>query len=427
MKLSFTFIILLALSLQAAMPSNNGGVIDWRYLNKKSTQNVRYATARSGATEKEKGFAYLNSLRTGTGLITYTYNDDLNDAAQNHTDYLVYHNLFGHYEDKDNYPELFTGTYPWDRGEAAGYTQYTAYSENISAQSDTVYESIDGLISAIYHRFGFLSFNTNEIGIGISSNDDNTYKVYNYDTGNRDSISDTRKLNPVYALWPYGGYNKAQTSFANNESPDPLPECPKYGIAGNPISIEFNPDKNGAVTIDSFKLFKNDGTEITDTKILTKDSDPNNYLSAEQFVLFPMKSLNVDSRYSVEFKYSESGESKTISWHFNTKRYESRRYEVTDGNSYDVISGETYIIHVKPTDCTTALGGYSWNNSSTTIERLEVDLFRISATGDTTFYFPDDQSPELTFTLHIAPTDNAIAPSNQITTNIIPVMDYLLF
>jgi hypothetical protein len=139
-----------------------------------------------------------------------------------------------------------------------------------------------------------------------------------------------------------------------------------------------------------------------------------------------MKSLNVDSRYSVEFKYSESGESKTISWHFNTKRYESRRYEVTDGNSYDVISGETYIIHVKPTDCTTALGDVYIKGNITAV-RLEVDLFRISATGDTTFYFPDDQSPELTFTLHIAPTDNAIAPSNQITANIIPVMNYLLY
>ncbi|OQX58571.1 MAG: hypothetical protein B5M52_05245 [Helicobacteraceae bacterium 4484_230] len=427
MKIFFTFLPLLTLLLEAAVLPDNGGVIDWQYLEKKST--VRYAPLRSSVSEQEKGLIYLNSLRSGAGLITFSANSELDTAAQNHTDYLVYHNLFGHYEDKDSYPELFTGTAPSDRITYAGY-DWMAYSENVSAGSDTIYRSIDGLMSAIYHRFGFLNFNTDEIGIGISSDNSYAYRTaYNYDMANQGSITDTRQLNPAYVLWPYSGYNSAQTSFSNNESPDPLPECPSYGIAGNPVSVEFNPDKNDDISMNSFKIFNNDGTEITNTKILVYDPNhPDNPpLNTKQFVLFPMKSLSVDSRYNVEFSYSESGETKTLLWHFNTKRYENRHYEVTDGNSYDVVSGKTYIIHVKPADCTTVLNSYSWNNGNAVIERLSMDLFRISTTGDTTFYFPNSQSPELTFTLHIAPTDNAIAPSSQKISNIIPVIHYLLF
>ena len=50
-------------------------------------------------------------------------------------------------------------------------------------KNNTYKNSVDGLFSAIYHRFGFLDFTTDEIGIGES--DDSNLYVYTYDIGNK--------------------------------------------------------------------------------------------------------------------------------------------------------------------------------------------------------------------------------------------------
>jgi uncharacterized protein YkwD len=390
----------------------DSGVIDWRYLQQSSEPAAKSLLLENEAQadENTQGLDYLNSLRTGAGLISFVHNNELETAARNHADYLVFHNLFSHYENKDDYPELFTGVNPWDRGTYAGYDQYTAYAENISAGSDTVIDSIDGLFAAIYHRFGFLTLSLVDIGIGIASDANYHYHTaYIYDIGNRENTSLTRGLNPRYVVWPHDGFSKAQTSFSNNESPDPLPSCPTYGITGNPVSIEFNPDKNGSITMDSFKLYDNSGAEITDTTILTRATDPGGMLDDNQFVLFPMHSLDVDARYKVVFAYSEDGVSHSISWHFNTTRYEESHYLVTNGNTYDVVSGQTYILQLKPADCTTVLNSYSYSGFVDTLDRLNLDLFRISVTGDTDFSF--GPNGEFTFSLRVTDSDTAIPPS----------------
>ena len=419
--------LLCSASLQAATLPDNSGVIDWHYLARDTTPALKsFSLQATDADEKTDGLNYLNTLRTGAGLIPLAWNSSLETAAQNHADYLVLHNLFGHYENETDYPELFTGVYPWDRGIYAGYTGYSTYGENISAGNDTVFDSIDGLFSAIYHRFGFLALTHVDLGIGIARDENYSYhSVYNYDFGNQGSVSATRGLNPGYIAWPYNGFRRAQTSFPNNESPDPLPSCTKYGIAGNPVSIEFNPEKNNSITMSDFQIFDSTGTEITDTTILTKATDPGQMLDENQFVLFPMKSLDVDSGYDVVFSYSEDGTAKNLSWHFNTTRFTESHYLVTSGNTYDVISGREYIIQLKPTDCTLALNSYSYSGYVATMERLNLDLFRISVAGDTDFSF--GPYGEFTFTLHVAPTDNAIAPSAlPPAPTIVPMLNLLL-
>lgn len=395
------------------------GLINWRYFTddekvKSAKLSSQLLTLSASPVERLNGLNYLNTLRNGAGLISYSTNSLLDTAAQNHTDYLILNNTLGHNEVENN--PGFTGVSPGDRITAAGYI-WTSYSENISAGDNDIYESIDGLISAIYHRFGFLGFNHNEIGIGSSYDEDYDYKsVYGFDMANAGDPSVTRQLNPQYVLWPHNNYSNAQTSFNNYESPDPTPECPPGGITGNPISIEFNPDKNSAITINSFKLFRNDGSELTNIKNLTAN------LNDDQFVIFPMTSLSLDSRYRAEFDYTESGVVKSISWNFNTRRYTDKRYEVTDSNTYDVISGQSYIIHLKPEDCTISLSSYGWDNSiGTVVERLSPDIFRISITRDTTFY-----SGSLTYTLQLAQSDNAIEPSST-SSFIVPIINYLLF
>jgi len=416
-KLLLLLILLICTSLYA------DGVINWKHSIQNEIITPKIRTLRSNATERLNGLNYLNTMRTGAGLIPYSANSQLDTAAYNHAYYLTENNLFGHNENESQYPTGFTGVDPWDRGDYAGYTTYCMYGENLSGGDDDIYEAIDGLMTAIYHRFGFLDFFSDEIGIGSSFDANYAYKsAYNFDTASQNSCSTNQNTNPQYILWPHRNFKKFQTSFGNTESPDPTPECVQGGITGNPISIEFNDIKNDAITMTSFKLYKDDGSEITNVK------DPSSVpgLNSNQFVLFPMDSLSLDSHYSAEFKYTEASTAKTISWNFSTRRYENKRYEITDGNTYDVISGESYLLHLKHSDCNVTIN--SWDVTAS-IEHISADLFRITPTSSTdlTFYFYDGSyNPRLSIHLNIAPTDNAILPSKT-DPIIIPIINYLLF
>ncbi len=401
MKYILTFIIPLSITYSlAAQDFKDSGVINWKI--KTPSKVIKARKLRSSVDERLDALNYLNEIRTAAGLDAYTSNSSLDNAAENHAQYLTYHNLFSHYEDEDNYPDLYTGVYPLDRGEYEGY-EYKYYGENLSAGDSNIYESIDGLISAIYHRFGFLDFKNNEIGIGSSYDEDYTYKsVYNFDMGNQTTTINTELK---YILWPYKNSERFQTSFNNTEYPAPLPECKTGGIAGNPISIEFNPAQNDAITMKSFKLFKDDATEITNVK------DPSSVenLNENQFVLFPMNSLSLDSKYSVEFKYTENDEEKSISWSFRTRRYEYKRYEVFDGGSYDVIDSETYLIHLKHNDCNVSINSWELSGDAT-LEYINSDLFKITVRSDSTLDF---NSGTFVIDFNISSTDTAIKPSSK--------------
>ena len=207
--------------------------------------------------------------------------------------------MFGHYEDEATYPEGFTGVTPTNRGEYTGYK--SSVSENITGGDNSVEESIEGLFAAIYHRFGFLSFDTDEVGIGIDSSVSYVYgSAYGYDMGNGQinilcegtsytgsggyyygvcadysfqietslylTAQDANRLaNPAIVRWPYPGQQDSIPVFYE-ESPDPLPTC---GVSGYPVSVQFNPAKTGPVAMTSFKLYNKNYNEITGTIILS--------------------------------------------------------------------------------------------------------------------------------------------------------------
>ncbi len=424
MSARFILLFMLAAAAGARNLPSADGVIDWR---RGTPPTVRKATARAPSNPRTDALDYLNAMRTGAGLIAFDANATLDTAAQNHVNYLLCVNAFGHYENQNDCPDKYTGDTPSDRGTAAGYS-WQAYGENISAGSPTIIDAVDGLMSAIYHRFGFLTFSMDEIGIGYGSDSNYAYgTLYNFDMGNRNNVSNTQALNPDYVLWPYDGYRKAQTSFDNTESPDPLPECNDYGVAGNPVSVAFNPDDTSAVSLDAFRLYDANGTEITDTKILSSAND--NHLDNHKFVLFSMHSLHIDREYRATFDYTRASSQHHLEWTFRTTRYDDPHYDVTDGGSYDIVSGKPYIIQLRPADCNITLNpySYSYSGSAPTVERLGYDLFRITATGDVTFYFPDSSNPHFTYTLNIAASDNAVAPSPLVPPALVPVVNYLLF
>ena len=322
---------------------------------------------------------YLNEKRSNTGMITFVENSLLNQSAQNHADYVsinVYsYGYEGHFETSSN--EGYTGVYPWTRANTVGYN--SSVSENMTAGYDDYFKSIDGLFTAIYHRLGFLNFSQDEIGLGESVNTEKgNFFTHVYNMGKSDLST---LLNPKIVTWPYENQKDFQTAFFE-ESPDPLPSC---SVTGNPISIQFNPSSSGNIAMQSFKLFDEDGIEITDVTLMDESSDVNNHFTNKDFAIFPMQRLEYARKYKAEFIYTEDGVSKIKEWNFYTESLEYPYYVAASEsfNTFNVVSGQTYSFYVPPSDCNDSRASYasSYTSSTSNIEIIDANTYEATITG----------------------------------------------
>ncbi len=287
------------------------------------------------------GENHLATVRQEAGMSVFSTNANLTSSAQNHAKYLSTNNITGHTETQGT--SGFTGANPWDRAIAAGYPS-AFVSENVAQSEGGIINSIDLLMTAIYHRFGFLSFDYNEVGVGYYTN------RYVYNMGNTSmrgicegpqlsgagsyytnlcstgiyiwqadyntALNDVSTLQPDLLLWPPNLQTGVLPAFYE-ESPDPLPD---YSVSGYPISVQFNPSFHSAITFVSFRLFRTiDNTEITNTRILTLSTDPNARFSSLEYALFPLDRLDYNTGYRAEFAYVENGINQTVVWSFTSK------------------------------------------------------------------------------------------------------------
>jgi uncharacterized protein YkwD len=330
---------------------------------------------------QDEGLNYLNSLRNSAGMIPFIHNIQLESASNNHAKYLTQNNLFSHYE--STLYAGFTGVEPADRATFVGYAQKNV-GENISSSNGSVQNSIDTLFSAIYHRFAFLNFDYDEIGIGFSQSASYGYEnVYNYSMGlsalrtlcesggsrqettyyggicqdksiqigveaYADVLSLNKSYNPDFVIWPSHGMGSVPPVFYE-ESPDPLPEC---SVSGYPISISFNPLKSGTIMIDSFKLYDSQNQELTHVKLMDKRNDPNREFTDKEFALFPMERLSWDSNYHVEISYHDSGVAKQKIVDFKTASLPYPMQTVEQkGMVLEAPLNQTTMFYLPPANC----------------------------------------------------------------------------
>ena len=320
---------------------------------------------------KEIGLKYLNFLRKEAGEISLKENGYLDKAALNHANYINLNNIIGHYENEGY--EGFSGVTPSDRAIAAGY-QNRMVLENLSYGDKDINESIDGLFSAIYHRFGFLNEWINEIGIGASD------ETYVYDMGNsyinelcsepqkeinesyyqgicanknlkilvsdlENSKEKVEKLNKKIITWPISNIPVSPVFY--DEEPDPLPN---QSVSGYPVSVKFNEYYYKNINFLDFKLYDENNNEVQ-TILLNKDTDPNNKLSNLEFAFFPKNRLNWGSKYTAVFDYEIGGNEKEIKWSFYTKSLKYPYYKI-NSNEFNstILPNKTYAFYFVPQD-----------------------------------------------------------------------------
>ena len=372
MRVSFMIIVLFV------------GVVFWQVLEYNVSAAPKEVVVRKVLPmdvpfEMMEARTYLNRIREAMNMNTLMQNDNLNSAAQAHADYLVANNESSHYE-IEGYKN-FTGVEPFERVFHAGYNA-SHVSENLSTQHHDAKSSMDGLFSAIYHRFAFLSPGIDEIGVGVTQNEQDSDKsAFVYVMGNSElnrlctfesfkgagkyiykvcknreqriaekkflkALKYNKQNNPEIVIYPYAGQEEVPPAFYA-EVPDPLPD---HEVSGFPLSIEFNDHFFKNVQLHSFKLFKK-GEEVSNVRLMDKQSDPHQRFTEKQYALFPLERLEYDTPYRAEVEYMSDNKTEKLTWTFRTQTPTEKLHTVTQKEeSIEIESGKSHVIYFKPLD-----------------------------------------------------------------------------
>ncbi len=387
---------------------------------------LKEAPTLSVEQEEQNSFDYLNELRFKAGMSPFLHNVHLAKSAQSHAAYLTYHDKIGHYEEKGE--SGFTGVLPKDRMLHAGYKTPLSM-ENVSSQTIGYKKSIEGLFSAIYHRFGFLDFQMDEVGVGVSQNPEDTSKIaYVYNMGVYE-INDLcsgvsysgrgdytyhicadeafriekRAFDKAYhacyirnqkvVIYPYADQEEVPPAFFD-EDPDPLPE---YRVSGFPISIQFNPAYFKFVRLKSFELFLN-GKKVENMLLYDHISDINSRFKRNEFALFPLTRLEWGSRYHVKVVYEVRGKTEQKEWDFTTQKLAYKPIMIDKPTSDIEISAKhPTLLYFKP------------QHPNDILDDIEYDSkLDISFIDKNTIMIETQQKVGSTFTLHLSGREIAL-------------------
>ena len=353
--------------------------------------NIKIAPLINVAKEEQEALKYINQLRVGAGLVPFQAQKQLTIAAKNHANYLTHHFKYGHKEkstDKD-----FTGEFASSRITYAGYASPQVI-ENVSTYNHNYKESIDGLFSAIYHRFAFLDFRSDAIGIGISqSKYSRTQTSFVYDMSSNaleelyksnapisnkninKALNKNKKLNAKIVIYPFNQQKNVPPAFFD-ELPDPLPE---HKVSGFPISISFNSLYYKEAKLLNFQLFNAKGVEITNSIKLDKQTDPNQRLGKLDFVLFPLKRLEWDSEYSVKFLAIIDKKIVEKKWHFHTRKFSLPFHTVnSERKLFTLKKSHSYVFYFPPTSKVDLLSDIAYP-SSFDIDFIDKNTIKLTA------------------------------------------------
>ncbi|MCG8476919.1 MAG: CAP domain-containing protein, partial [Cytophagales bacterium] len=281
--------------------------------------------------QSNDGLRLLNEARSQNGLPPVKEQGQLTRAAKSHSYYMAQNQTLAHHE----HPGMkgYSGTGCLERVVRAGYS-IRMCSENLSMGESSWKESIENLLSAIYHRFNFLSFDVDEVGsareMGRHRQTDRKLPYYTYVMSNsllrriceakqsqpsgQYGMCRNQKLvvnteqyerasqyyfntGPELVVYPWSGQRQVAPVYVNREIPDPLPG---YYVTGQPVSIQFNPRKfrNKKLAVGELVLREAKGRQVSLLPRRDKQTDSiNQKFSEYEFAWFPEYPLRWGTQY----------------------------------------------------------------------------------------------------------------------------------
>ncbi|CAM3710737.1 CAP domain-containing protein [Parendozoicomonas haliclonae] len=298
------------------------------------------------ARAENAALAFVNQVRQASHLPPFKINRELERAAGNHVGYMAHYNVSDHGEHSGS--TGFTGATCLERVRHTGYAAAMCLENNSAGQKNWS-ESAQGLMSAIYHRIGFLGFDIDEIGFSTRSQDHGAEKgrnffsyvmgssvrremcqgrsaKYGYQACNDnkfivDSVVFERRINelaansPEHIVYPFPNQQAVPPYFRNTETPNPLPGVE---VSGQPISVHFNAVKMRGkhVSVTGLRLTDSHGRAIELLPEKNGQNDP--HLSEQDYVWFPRLPLAWSSQYKARLDYTVEGQSLSREWTFTT-------------------------------------------------------------------------------------------------------------
>jgi chitodextrinase/uncharacterized protein YkwD len=262
------------------------------------------------SAQEQAAIEQINLRRSQIGLPPLIHDSLLEQSARGHAAYLAATGETGHFQTSTG-SASFTGATPAERILATGYSPLWSSNEVISFGSFTGVAAIEGLIQAIYHRFGIFSSSVEETGVGTTAQHPDFGTVF--------VVNSARRFQPPPApgtwigVYPYDGQTGVTRNFSSDtESPDPVPD---KDLVGYPISIHVDDDKTLSVT--SFTV-RPVGGSVLPARLLTNATDAHTPASAA--ALIPEDPLAYGTQYEVSFtgKRNPGNVDVVRTWTFTT-------------------------------------------------------------------------------------------------------------
>lgn len=272
--------------------------------------NEANAPQATGNTATD-GLNWVNFRRQQLGLRPLIRSSLIDSAAQGHSTYQKINNVISH-EQTSGKPG-FTGATLADRLQAVGYALKVpyAYGEVISASVDpSGFNAVEGLTTAIYHRFVMFEPRFREAGAGSAG----AAGGYQYLTLN---FGTSGGLGPGLGTGRFINYPMADqqniptTFFSDYETPDPVEGRNEVGY---PVSVHA--DINSSIAVQSFSVAPHGGPALP-VKLLSHATDTQTAQSVAAIV--PLAALVPKTTYDVQFIGAVDGVPVARSWSFVTR------------------------------------------------------------------------------------------------------------
>lgn len=248
-------------------------------------------------SEHLKAFNYFNNIRASMGLGLLAYNTELENSAINHAKYMDAHAVSGFGEDANL--SGFTGADVISRAIYAGYRSLNNGGKDIFvggglATANTESGAIQALMNTIYHRSSLIGQGYTDVGSAwyCATTVPAVSGCLNILVGGKTG-AEQRNSFDFMSVYPIDGAKNVDLT-AMNETVNPFPVDYPNGLirgkVGYPVSFAI--EESQRIVINSFTLTEQGKSTPLDAYLMTKATDPNNYIRQNEAYLTSKTILN---------------------------------------------------------------------------------------------------------------------------------------
>lgn len=289
------------------------------------------ALTYAAASEEFAFVSTLNTFRAQVGVGLLAQNTLLDQAAQNHLQYVLTNDAnnggtvimsdvdpatgrnYFHIESASM--PLFTGVQELDRAKAVGYTGTYVGEEGMFGGGKGAQAAFASVVATIYHRAGLMYQGLREVGVAAGTDKSQTF-VLEMGYGKP-------QTNASDFLGAYPADKQTSVGLSTGvELPNPFPELSTSNAdfptkTGYPISVV---SKEGMrIEVLTFTVSEAGASTPLAARVLTSDNDPNHYLASNIAFLVANAPFKSNTTYSVAFTGRVNNNLVSKAWTFSTK------------------------------------------------------------------------------------------------------------